>query len=71
MSPIILNEDVVLLCFSLMKRAKVLRNWINSWKIIEFLKMISELISSWLIGPSSDNNVKAVDTQECTPNCEP
>lgn len=46
MNPIILNEDVVLLYLSVMKTIKVLRDWIHSKKIIESLKIISELLSS-------------------------
>lgn len=47
MSPIIFNEDMVSPYFSVMKTVKVLSDWIHSLKIIDSLKIISELLYSW------------------------
>lgn len=70
MSPIIFNEDMVLPYFSVMKTVKVLSDWIHSLEIIDCLKMFSELLYSWLIGPLSEV-VKAENTQESNPSCGP
>lgn len=70
MRPIIFNEDVVLPYFSIMRTVKVLNDWINSLKSIESLRIISELLCSWLIRPLSEV-VKAENTQESNTSCEP
>lgn len=52
-----------------MKTVKVLSDWIETLKITDSLKVISELLYSWLIGPLSEV-VKAENTQESNPSCE-